>query len=67
MRDGVIGNLLKTALSHFLKFHIFAFAVSVFVVMNSLVKQVLDSLFFVVGCSSESRNALIFWGVGSSF
>ena len=41
----MIGNLLKTALSHFLKFHIFAFAVSVFVVMNSLVKQVLTPFF----------------------
>lgn len=30
MRDGIIGNLLKTALSHILKSHIFAFAVSVF-------------------------------------
>ena len=36
MRDGIIGNLLKTALSHILKSHIFAFAVSVFLLINSL-------------------------------
>ena len=46
MRDVVIGNLLKTALSHILKSHIFSFAVSVFVVINSLVKQILDFPFF---------------------
>ena len=43
----MIGNLLKTALSHILKFHIFSFAVSVFVVINSLLKQVLDFSGFV--------------------
>ena len=42
VRDGIVGNLLKTALSHFLKFHIFSFAVSVFLVINYLVRQVLD-------------------------
>ena len=42
----MIGNLLKTALSHILKAPIFAFALSVFVVMNSLVKQVLGFPFF---------------------
>lgn len=42
MQDGMIGNLLKSAPSHILKSHIFAFAVAVFVVINSLMKQVLD-------------------------
>ena len=42
MRDGMIGNLFKSAPSHILKSHIFAFAVDVFVEINSLVNQVLD-------------------------
>ena len=42
MRDGMIGNLLKSSPSHILKSHIFAFAVAVFVEINSLVKQGLD-------------------------
>ena len=42
MRDGMIGNLLESALSHILKSHIFAFAVAVFVEINSPVNQVLD-------------------------
>ena len=51
----MIGNLLKTSLSHILKFHIFAFAVSIFVVMNSLVKQVRLSPFFVVVFVAQSH------------
>ena len=46
VRDEMIGNLLESAPSHILKSHIFAFAVSVFVEINSLVKQVLNFPFF---------------------
>ena len=46
MRDGMMGNLLKSAPSHILKSHVFAFVVSVLVVINSLVRQALDFTFF---------------------
>ena len=46
MRDGMVENLLKSAPSHILKSHVFAFVVSVFVVINSLVRQALDLTFF---------------------
>ena len=42
MQYAMIENLLKSAPSHILKSHIFGFAVAVFVVINSLMKQVLD-------------------------
>ena len=53
----IIRNLLKSARSHILKSRVFAFAVLVFVVINSLVKQVLDFPFFSL--SDLLRNRII--------